>query len=210
MNIMKNRYLAERDYRRNRRDYARRDMREMREGRDYNYMDMKDMRNMRDNAYRKEPVGNAGVYHISGETYELRDPETRHDYRRDYTDMKRDYNYNYDTYSKFDYSYDYNSGEMEYKDDIRRWIQKLKKKDKFNLTEEQVIQHARSIGVRFDDFTEEEFYATYLAMVSDYRNISTEPKKYIEMAMNFLNDDDIEVTPSEKLCIYYYKIVKGE
>ena len=39
---------------------------------------------------------------------------------------------------------------------------------------------------------------------------ANEPNTYIAMAKQWLMDDDIEVSPSEKLSIYYYKIIKGE
>ena len=58
-------------------------------------------------------------------------------------------------------------------------------------------------------FTELEFYATYLMLASDFPYVSGDPRIFVQMAKSFLEDDDISVSPSEKLCIYLCKIVKG-
>ena len=47
-------------------------------------------------------------------------------------------------------------------------------------------------------------------MVSDYKTVSADFRGYLQMAKEWLLDDDIEVSPEEKLCIYYYEIVKGK
>lgn len=100
---------------------------------------------------------------------------------------------------------------MEYMRDIKEWTKRLSAKNRFNnIPEQQVIMQAKNMGVRFDDFTEEEFYAIYLAMVSDYTTISNDYNTYIRMAVDFFKDDDVAVSPSEKVCIYLYKIVLGE
>ena len=107
--------------------------------------------------------------------------------------------------------YKSHSEEMEYMRDIKEWTKRLSAKNRFNnIPEQQVIMQAKNMGVRFDDFTEEEFYAIYLAMVSDYTTISNDYNTYIRMAVDFFKDDDVAVSPSEKVCIYLYKIVLGE
>ena len=108
---------------------------------------------------------------------------------------------------------DYHSskgGEEEYYEDLERWTEKLKRKDRFHIKKEEIISSAKQMGVRFDEFTEEEFYVVYLMMVSDYKAVANDFRSYLNMAKEWLMDDDIEVSPSEKLCIYYYEIVKGE
>lgn len=112
----------------------------------------------------------------------------------------------------YDYGYDYASEDMEkeYKEDLEHWISKLKKKDRFGLNKDMVIQKAKEMNVRFDEFSELEYYAIYLSLVSDYPQISNDPHLYLAMTKDWLMDDDIEVTPSDKVCIYLYKIVKGE
>lgn len=134
---------------------------------------------------------------------------------RDYRDHRSDYNdYNdYNDYRGRDRDYDMrDSGgsEEKYHEDIKRWSEKLKNKDRFNIKKEDVINQAKQMGIKFDEFTEDEFYVVYLMMISDYKTVSNEFRTYLGMAKEWLMDDDIEVDPSEKLCIYYYEIVKGE
>lgn len=47
-----------------------------------------------------------------------------------------------------------------------------------------------------------------IAMIE--RGERNDSSTYLNMAKKWLEDDDIEVSPSEKLCIYYYDIVKGK
>lgn len=108
-----------------------------------------------------------------------------------------------------DYAYDYAESEDKWHKDLEHWTEKLKKKDRFHIKKEDVISSAKQMGVKFDEFSEEEFYAVYLMMVSDYKAVANDFRSYLNMAKEWLMDDDIEVTPSEKLCIYYYEIVKG-
>ena len=124
----------------------------------------------------------------------------------DYGDY-RDYN-DYGDYGDYnDYGKDM---EKEYHEDLKKWIEKMKSKDRFKVPYDQIIQQAKNMGVKFEEYSELEFYAAYLAMVTDYKTISGEYSMYLKMAKDFLEDDDIKVSPSEKLCIYLYKIVMGE
>ncbi len=134
------------------------------------------------------------------------------DYRsypeNDYRDYK-DYRGNYDYRSDYrnDYGMDY---DREYHEDLKKWITQLQKKDRFKINMEQVIKRAKEMGIDFKDYDEEEFYAVYLMHLSDYPKISNDYNSYIEMTKAYFDDDDIAVTPSEKLCKYYYSIVLGE
>lgn len=128
--------------------------------------------------------------------------------RRD-REYRRDYGYDYE-YDEPDYRYDYADIDHEYKADLKEWIIKLKPKDKFRLASQDIVHKAKSMGVKFDEYDELEFEATYYMLISDFGSISNDPHTYLAMARAFLEDDDIGVSPSEKLCIYYYKIVKGE
>ena len=196
-----------RDYRGNydRRDYENRGREENRDNRDRESQGRRDSRdygyletmNRVDRHYRKpmeyEMYGTGGIN--ARPYYDYRDNE-----------RERDYNYNYGS------SYDYDSQDLEkrYKEDLHKWVEKLKSKDKFKVQKEQILHEAKNMGVKFDKFTEEEFYATYLMLVSDFYKISTDYKTFIVMAKLFLEDDDIAVTPSEKICIYMYEIVMGD
>lgn len=128
-------------------------------------------------------------------------PDYRSDYRYDRGEMMND-----------TYYQDYASEDMEkeYEEDLYEWIEKLKKFDKYGLTKEQVIQQAKNMGVKFKDYEEIEFYATYLMMLSDYPAVGGDYPIFIQMAKDFLEDKDSALKGSEKLCEYLYTIVLDE
>lgn len=109
-----------------------------------------------------------------------------------------------------DYSMDYKGMEEDYHQDLEKWIKKLQKKDRIGISEKQVIDHAKQMGVKFNEFDEKEFYAVYLMLISDHKSLNNDVNKVIVMAKEWLEDDDVEREGSEKLCTYMYKIVKGE
>lgn len=98
----------------------------------------------------------------------------------------------------------------EYEEDLKKWIQKLKKSDRFGLSKEQVIQKAKEMKVDFKDYEPEEFYAIYLMHISDYPSVANEPHTYLAMAKAWLEDKDLQISPSEKVCKYLYEIVMAE
>lgn len=108
--------------------------------------------------------------------------------------------------------YDYAKEDMEkeYKEDLHEWIEKLKKKDRFGLTKDQVVDKGKQMGVRYDKFNEMEFYAVYLMLVSDFKQVSNDPHYYLALAKEWLEDDDVEMKGSDKVCAYLYSIVLGE
>lgn len=110
-----------------------------------------------------------------------------------------------------DYGYDYASEDMEkeWKEDLEEWCKKLKKHDRFGMPKEQLLQSARQMGVSFDEYDEKEFMTVYYMQMSDYPKIANEPHTYLSMAKDWLHDEDSELKGSEKLCAYYYEIIKG-
>lgn len=108
--------------------------------------------------------------------------------------------------------YDYASKdvEKEYKEDLQEWTEKLKRHDIFGLQKHQVIEKAKQMGVRFDKFEEDEFYAIYLMLISDYKQVSNDPHYYLALAKEWLEDDDVAMKGSDKVCAYLYAIVLGE
>ena len=118
----------------------------------------------------------------------------------DYNDYRRDYNY--DSYDR-----DYAKEDEHYKKDLHEWINKMKGKDRFGWSKEQVINSARQMNVSFDNYSEDEFYAIYLAMVTDYKSLGNEPRIYLTLAKEWLHDDDVALKGSEKVCAYLYDIV---
>lgn len=141
----------------------------------------------------------------------------RGDYRRydrEYED-ERDYrDYEYDREHRRDYDYEedyaYDGEEKDYEEKLKEWIHKLKRKDRFGSSKDDIIRKAQSMDVKFDKFSEDEFYAVYLMMVSDFKHVANDPHHYLAMAKEWLMDDDVEMTGSDKVCAYLYTIVLGE
>ena len=186
-----NRYLRDRaDRRRGMRDSRSR-------GRTY------DQRYDRESDYRSD-------YHYGGRQMpRMHERPPRNDYRSDMREY--DYgDYNYDYGSDYRGGSDYGDDDEEYKQHIKKLVERLKHKDRFNLPKQEVIARAKKMGVTFDQYDEEEFYLVYLMMVTDYVGISQEPHAYIAMAKQWLEDDDVMRKGSEKLCAYIYEIVLGE
>lgn len=139
------------------------------------------------------------------EGYFMDNERPRKSNRDYYYDDLRDYRRgrDYRDYAENDY-------DEEYHEDLEKWTKKLKKYDRFGLSKEQVTQKAKEMKVNFDDYDEDEFYAIYLMHVSDYPTIANEPHTYLAMAKAWLEDKDINIDPSEKVCKYMYEIVMAE
>lgn len=203
------------------RDYNSRIMRDRTSRRSERMRDRENRRDMRD---MRNPYGSRGGYVNSNRrgrdrgyenTYDF-NMDYRNDYRNDYqNDYEEDYRNDYRMGRKdmrYDNNMDYADEETKetYHEDLKKWIKKLKKKDIFGMSEDEIINQAKQMGVKFEDFDEEEFIAVYFMLVSDYKQVSNAPQTYLVMAKEWLEDDDIAVSPSEKLCIYMYDIVMGE
>ena len=182
------RYMIDRAMRRGRRSADRSyypmdyaRSRSERSGRDYN----------RESMYR--PMAERGYMEY----------EQPREYYRDYNyDMRGDYRRGRD-YADDDY-------DKEYDEDLHEWIKELKKSDRYGLSKEEVVNKAKDMGVKFDEYDEEEYYAIYLMHVSDYPFIANEPHTYLAMAKAWLEDKDLEIDPSEKVCRYMYEIAMAE
>ena len=96
------------------------------------------------------------------------------------------------------YDYDYAEEDDEWKEHLKKWSEKLKKKDRFNMPKDQVLQNAKQMGVKFDDYNEEEFLTTYYMVLSDYPKIANEPHTYLALAKDWLEDKDTALKGSEK------------
>lgn len=183
---------------------------------DYNtseYNTRSDYRRNEDRHYPYEPYMD---YQQPRESYRVYDYD--YDMRRDYArgrnrgpEYNRDDDYRYDRNYR-DYRMDYADEEMdkEYHEDLMDWIKKLKKMDRFNLSKEQAVMKAKEMNVKFDEFDEDEFYAIYLMHVSDYPQLANEPHTYLAMAKAWLEDKDLHISPSEKVCKYLYEIVMAK
>ena len=195
---MHNKYLRDRAMRRSGRRYDRRYERD-----------------------ERNPYGSRGGYVRDSRGYD-RPMDERHDYPEH---MRGDYRSRYDRYSAErpyrDYEYDreyprmehdemYDGEGKDYEEKLKEWTKKLQRKDRFGSSKDDIIRKAKSMDVKFDTFDEDEFYATYLMMVSDYKHVANDPHHYLAMAKEWLMDDDVALTGSDKLCAYLYEIVLGE
>lgn len=142
-----------------------------------------------DHRYRREPQYNSDYRYEDRNYRPYQEPRVYNDYR---------------PYREEDY------GDDEYKREIRKLIDRLKQRDRFNLPKTEVISKARKMNVNFDNYDEDEFYLVYLMQVTDYPSIAQDPHTYIAMARDWLEDDDVMRKGCEKLCAYVYEIVLGE
>lgn len=122
----------------------------------------------------------------------------------------RDYGYDYN----YDYAGDY--GETLGKEEVAHWSKKLMKemedKDKQFFTKENIMKKAKEMGVKFDKFSEDDFYITALMVYTDYcKTLGTANMDiYLRLAKDWLEDDDVAVKGGEKLAVYHDCIVEGE
>lgn len=133
-----------------------------------------------------------------------------YDYNYDYArggNRMRDRNYDYN----YGYDYDYASEDMEkeWKEHLKKWQDELKRYDRFNIPKEQIIQNARQMGATFEDYNEDEFYTTYLMIVSDNKKSISDPHIAILQTQEWLEDDDSKLKGSDKLCAYYYEVINA-
>lgn len=199
----------EQDMARNRRDYEYDRQSDMGNG---DYGDMRDMHHMgRSEMYRPvEAMGYFTGYYGGGEDYARGG-------RRDYGD----YDYGYDMRGRYDYGYDYagDYGEKLTKDELEEWKKKLLKEvdenEKQFFTKERISQKAKQMGVEMKDYSEEELVVATAMVYTDYKKtakkyIGNNMDFYIELARDWLEDEDAAVKGGEKLAIYYDCIVSGE
>ena len=127
---------------------------------------------------------------------------------------ERDYR-DYERYGKYDRHYENDMSEddemdKEYKKDLEEWIMQLKKKDVFKLSKEDVIQKAKAMNVTFDEYDELEFYAAYLMLVGELKQVANDPHFYLAKAKQWLESDGTARKNSDKICAYLYSVVLGE
>lgn len=176
-------------------------------GMDYEY-DYPKHDSQYDSRYDREYGGQDGHYPMErhGEHYRPMDYEIygvggMRPLMNDYRGRRMDYGYGYDYASE--------DMEKEWKEDLEEWCKKLKKHDRFNFPKEQILSQAKQMGVKFDEFTEEEFLTVFYMVMSDYPQVANEPHTYLAMAKDWLMDKDSELQGSEKLSAYYYEIINA-
>lgn len=117
-------------------------------------------------------------------------------------DLKTQDYYRYVQYEHWIHSILY--GEHLGKDLAECWVSKMKNKDGTtgqHWTYEQVSQVMREKGMKCDT---SDFYAVLNMVYSDYYNSKFDLNTYIELAKDWLNDEDVK----DKVVKYYYYVVK--
>ena len=120
-----------------------------------------------------------------------------------------------------DYGYDYagDYGEGLTRDELEEWKMKLMKeveeKDKHFFTKENISMKARNLGAKMKDYNEEELCFVTLMVYTDYcktikKYAGTNMDIYIELAKDWLEDEDSELKGSERLAVYHDCIIEGE
>lgn len=107
---------------------------------------------------------------------------------------------------------DYASEDMEkeWKEHLKKWCEELKRYDRFNMPKDQIIQNARQMGLKFENYNEEEFLTTYYMVISDDEDsLISNPQMAIIMAKNWLEDKDSKLKGAEKLSAYYYEVINA-
>lgn len=173
--------------------------------------------------------------YFAGDFYGMSDHSMNGDYNSDYARNRRDYgndyemsdmrrrDYGYDMrggrdYGDYreDYGYmpypDYASGNLS-REELHHWKKKLygemEKSECDMMSEEKILKRAKEMGLKFDDFSEDEFVIAVLAMYTDYCKTLGKANfdMYLKMAKDFLDDKDAGVKYGEKLAAYYDAIV---
>ena len=141
-----------------------------------------------------------------------------YDYNYDYA--RNDYargDYRRGDYAGSDYAGDY--GEKLVKEELEEWKKKLMKeveqKDHAFFAKENIAQKAKQMGIKFEEFTEDELAVAALMMYTDYcmtikPMLGSNMDIYIKLAKDFLTDPDAAVKGGEKLALYHDCIVEGE
>ena len=154
------------------------------------------------------------------------DFEDSRDYRRDSGRRARaprgeDYEEDYE--DSRDYGYDEDHHNFKHikltKADFNKWEKMLHNADGTHgphYNYEQAVMAAEKIGIRFDSYSEREFYMCLNMMYADYGVIVSKhmpPEKVLhflaEMAKAFFDDPD-GPEPSEKLALYFHCVVCSE
>lgn len=212
-------------------DNARRMMRDRMDRRDYrDNRDYRDRENDGRRDGRSEYEGNfRGSYeredHRRDRDYEdSGDRRDRADYRRDRRDYGEDYGYHRNRYGEFTdrRSRDYADGkERLSRKELEEWSEMLVNADGTKgarFTHKQMEEVARSIGVKYDGYTPEEFTLVANMLYSDYckalkgfvpTEIEKEAMAYGKIARAWLEDEDAP-EGSEKLALYYYCVIDSD
>lgn len=186
---------------------------------------------------RRDRAMHDGGSYYEGEFRGMTDHAMHEDYARggrdygyedDYARNHRDYGYygddyamnGYETRRHNDYGYDYHympypdyaSGNLG-REELHHWKKKLygemEKSECEMMSEEKILKRAKEMGIKFEEFSEDEYVIAVLAMYTDYCKTlgKANLEMYLKLAKDFLEDKDAGVKYGEKLAAYYDNIV---
>ncbi len=119
----------------------------------------------------------------------------------------------------YDFGYGGDYGEGLTKKELEEWkmelMREVEEKDKHFFSKENIEQKGRSLGAKMKDYSEEELCLVTLMMYTDYcktikKYAGMNMDIYIELAKDWLEDEDSELKGSERLAVYKDCIVDGE
>ena len=107
---------------------------------------------------------------------------------------------------------DYAMDEQELKYFEEKLVKQLEPNARSMFDKQQVIQKAKTMGIKFDNYGEEEFYIVVLMMYTDFGKTlgAGSVDVYVRMAKDWLEDKDSNLKYSDKLFEYLEKIVDAE
>lgn len=141
----------------------------------------------------------------------------REDYRRGGDrDRGMDHGWDYRGEMDFDdyadYRQDYGGGYLN-RDELEHWehklMEELDKSERDAMSREKIIKRAKDLGIKFEEFTEDELAVATLVMYTDYCRTLGKASidMYVKLAKDFLEDKDAGVRYGEKLAAYFDHIV---
>lgn len=134
--------------------------------------------------------------------------ERDYEYDRDYGDVRRVGNFEYDTYyDGRDYGGEYKLSSRELKEWSRDLLDEIKPEHRQSFEKENFERKVRELGIEPREYSMEELYVTTLMMESDYGQTMS---KYginnldvmICLAKDFLEDPDSDLRFGDKLAAY--------
>lgn len=172
-----------------------------------------DMRDMRGDG--RNPYGSRGGY-VTSRRPRGRDRgyEDGGYYEGNFRGTTRDYaGRDYDDYNDYgDYAAEHVLSPAEIKEWKRDLMANVNDSSKMMLADENIMKKAKSMGIKFDKYTEDELILTTIMMFTDHWKTGGKGNvdMYIKLADDWLCDEDTAVCGGEKLATYYDAIVVGE
>lgn len=139
--------------------------------------------------------------------------ERDYEWDRDYGDVRRVGNFEYDTYyDGRDYGSEYRLSSRELKEWSKDLLDEIKPEYKQSFEKEKFEKRIREMGIEPREYSIEDLYVATLMIETDFGKTLT---KYglnnldvvISMAKDWLEDDDVDMRYGEKLGAYYFNIV---